>query len=289
MTVGSAREMERREGLGEGDSLLIRNILSGSLSERCRDMERLEEEINFQEFSHKGRTAARKVALQGQYVDDGLDMPLYRTPGDYRQHVTPWTPTISLIRDELSEYFHQDFNHVKMQLYRNGLDYITKHSDKTLDIQRGSAIVNLNLGTTRLFTIQNKLTGETQDYEFPHNTVVVLGWKTNMNWTHCVNKDPQNQEKRISLVFRQIVTWMTPEGWVYGQGARIKSKEELLNNDHKEECEGGLVEETRLMLEAFGQENRHFSKEGDDEATISGYWESLYGRGFDATDLSALL
>jgi alkylated DNA repair dioxygenase AlkB len=280
----------RREGLGEGDSLLIQNILSESLSDRCRDIERLEEEINFQEFSHQGRTAARKVALQGEYRDHGLDMPLYRTPGDYRQHVTPWTPTISLIYHELSEYFHHtQFNHVKMQLYRNGNDYITKHSDKTLDIQRGSLIVNLNLGTTRHFTLQNKRSGQSEVYEFPHNTVIVLGWKTNINWTHCVNKDSESHEKRISLVFRHIVTWMTPEGRVYGQGGKIKTKEELLNCDQRDQCENDLLEETQLMLQAFSQENRLSFNESDDEATISGYWDNLYGRGFDATDLSALL
>jgi alkylated DNA repair dioxygenase AlkB len=278
-----------RGELGDGDSFIIQNILSGPLSERCLNIQSLEDEIQFHDFYHKGKLAARKVAIQGEcHWNYLVDVPLYRTPGDHRQDVLPWSPIVNEIRRELSSYFHVTFNHVKMQLYRDGNDYITKHSDKTLDIKRGSAIVNLNLGTTRYFTIQNKTTGEIQNYEFPHNTVFVLGWRTNINWTHCVNKDPNNQEKRISLVFRQIATWMTPEGQIYGQGGRRKTKEgnealEIPGSDHNQE--EYIRGEARLMLEAFSRENR-LTYEGED---LDGYWESLYGRGFDSTDLSSLL
>jgi hypothetical protein len=273
-----------RGDLGDGDSLIIQNILSEPLSDRCLDIQSLEEEIQFQNFYHKGKVAARKVAIQGE--SQAEDLPLYRTPGDHRQEILPWSPTVQEIRQELSNYFQVTFNHVKIQLYRDGNDYITKHSDKTLDIKKGSAIVNLNLGTTRHFTIQNKVTGEVQNYEFPHNTVFVLGWRTNINWTHCVHKDPSNHEKRISLVFRQIATWMTPEGRVYGQGGRRKTKEvEDIAGYDLEESQSYIHKEAKFMLEAFSQENR-LTYEGED---LDGYWEGLYGRGFDATDLSSLL
>lgn len=280
-------------GLGDGDSSIIRNILSERLSERCLDIHSLQEEIAFQDFYHRGKVAARKVAIQGEGHENSGDLPLYRTPGDHLQVIMPWSPIVNEIREELSNYFQVSFNHVKMQLYRDGNDYITKHSDKTLDIRRGSDIVNLNLGTTRYFTIQNKITGEIQNYEFPHNTVFVLGWRTNMNWTHCVHKDSNSKEKRISLVFRQIATWITPEGQIYGQGGRRKTKEEK-NDDlerfwsqgnRDDEYQNYIREEARLMLEAFGQENR-LTYEGED---LDGYWESLYGRGFDSTDLSSLV
>jgi alkylated DNA repair dioxygenase AlkB len=45
---------------------------------------------------------------------------------------------------------------VLIQLYRTGADYISEHSDKTIDVVRGSFIVNLSLGARRTMTLRTK-------------------------------------------------------------------------------------------------------------------------------------
>lgn len=40
-------------------------------------------------------------------------------------------------------------NHVLIQYYRSGNDYISEHSDKTIDVVRDSKIVNVSLGAER--------------------------------------------------------------------------------------------------------------------------------------------
>jgi alkylated DNA repair dioxygenase AlkB len=42
---------------------------------------------------------------------------------------------------------------VLIQLYRTGADYISEHSDKTIDVVRGSRIVNVSLGARRTMTL----------------------------------------------------------------------------------------------------------------------------------------
>ena len=51
-----------------------------------------------------------------------------------------------------------------IQLYRTGADYIPEHSDKTIDVVRGSRIVNLYLGARRTMTLRTKkdVTGSEQ-------------------------------------------------------------------------------------------------------------------------------
>ena len=47
-------------------------------------------------------------------------------------------------------------NHVLIQLYRTGADYISEHSDKTIDVVRGSRIVNVSFGAWRIMTLRTK-------------------------------------------------------------------------------------------------------------------------------------
>ena len=242
-------------------------------------MAALVDEIAFADMLHRGRVVARKVALQGDLIGEEEDKPLYRTPSDCMLPTQPWSPTVSRIREELSTAFDMAFNQVKIQLYKDGFDHITKHSDKTLDIKVGSSIVNLNLGTTRMFTFENKETNERRSYKFQHNSVIIIGWESNRKWTHSVQKDPQVTEKRISFVFRQIETFITRDGQVYGQGAKTKHRFAVPNYSRCEDrCDHYDVSEAKRMLTAFSNEN----KQSDFD------WMEWYGTGFDVYDFSSL-
>ena len=67
--------------------------------------------------------------------------PIYRHPSDTTPLLLEFTPTVKRIRDHVSSLLHQPLNHVLIQWYRNGNDYIAEHADKTVDIVRGSAII----------------------------------------------------------------------------------------------------------------------------------------------------
>lgn len=126
-----------------------------------------------------------------------------------------------------------------IQLYRTGADYISEHSDKTIDVVRGSRIVNLSLGARRTMTLRTKkdattnTTGieqgsddgdggmvqrRTQRVPLPNNSLFVMGLETNARWMHSVHtdkrpentKDPAERGPRISLTFRHIGTFLTP-------------------------------------------------------------------------------
>jgi len=71
-----------------------------------------------------------------------------------------------------------------------------------------------------------------------HNSLFVLGWETNLKWTHEIRRDRRRMElrradeqreggHRISLTFRNVATFMRPDGRAFGQGAVHKSEAEL--------------------------------------------------------------
>lgn len=130
-------------------------------------------------------------------------------------------------------------NHVLIQHYRDGTDNIQQHSDKTLDINRETPILNVSFGVTREMFIQNK-TDKLNIEKIPlrHGECVVFGIITNQYWLHEVPKDVQLKphplfgKNRISFTFRRIDTFVDEaSGLVYGQGSPYKTLAQALAAD----------------------------------------------------------
>ena len=75
--------------------------------------------------------------------------PLYRHPSDQSLSLQPLTPVVE-------RTINQPVNHCLLQLYRSGQDFTSEHSNKTLDIERGSRIVDVSLGKQRKMRLRKK-------------------------------------------------------------------------------------------------------------------------------------
>jgi hypothetical protein len=128
--------------------------------------------------------------------------------------------------------------------------------------------------------------GLKQRFKLPHNSLFVLGWKTNREWLHSIkqdnrldmDKDPDElafSSQRISLTLRTVATFRNRRtGQLYGQGARCKTNNEQL---FEENLSNESDEQNMLM--AFSAENRQ-SLEFD--------WNHYYGAGFNALNFKVL-
>ena len=235
--------------------------------------------------------------------------PIYRHPADSSPPTHPFSPTVTLIRDHVSKALNQPLNHVLIQHYRTGADYISEHSDKTIDVVKGSKIVNVSIGAQRVMTLKTKKDallsasksiddegahGEgtkrlTQRVPLPHNSCFVMGLETNARWMHSIRADKRlivtkspaewyNNGERISLTFRHIGTFLAPsseagsKGKIWGQGAKAKTREEA----HEVICGGP---EAAALIEAFGAENHQSDFVWDD--AYSGGSDVLHFKGND--------
>lgn len=183
-------------GLGAGDSMLLFDVLPDDFAKSA--FNDLRDEVDWQTMAHKGGLVPRLISIQG--TKKGGCEPVYRHPADVQPQLVEWTPNAERMRAVVSKALKQEMNHALIQLYRDGRDFIGEHTDKTLDILKGSNIVNLSLGASRVMVIRTKEKGKnrrTQRIVLPHNSVFVMGWNTNRQWTHAIRQDKRRlQEKR---------------------------------------------------------------------------------------------
>jgi len=241
------------------------------------DFETIKNEIKWETMFSQGQPVPRLVSLQGN-LDNGL-IPLYRHPVDKQPTINQFSPKVNEISKELSKVLKQDFNHVLIQYYRNGNDNIGQHSDKTLDIKHNTNIVNLSLGATRTIKFKHK-NDSTKKFKInlTNNSVLILGPIANKNYLHYIDKDKRDLKfktkdetdfngERISLTFRTINTFLTPDNKIIGQGA--KKGFEIIDNSPDEKLR---------LLKSFSIENK----------TNDFNWEEIYGLGFNCIDLEGL-
>ena len=233
-------------GLGAGDSSLYLNVFSDFTD--VQSFEILREEVDWKSMFHKGGEVPRLVAIQGTVSNESY--PIYRHPAEKCPDIVPWTKTVCDIKNQLENLTGTIYNHCLIQYYRTSVDYISEHSDKTLDISRDTHVVNYSLGASRVMILKSKkLSDNNNDKEenskicqkitLPHNSVFFLGWQTNRLFTHEIKQDKRlsNLKRsdelicnggRISLTFRSIATYVDRfSGRLYGQGSVYKTKEEL--------------------------------------------------------------
>lgn len=251
----------------------------------------LYQETDWSEMHHLTGKVPRMLCCQSSVLPDG-SRPVYRHPSDKTLATQLFTPTVDRIRIAAEKIAGHPLNHVLIQLYRSRTDYISEHSDKTLDIVRGSSIVNVSFGAQRTMRLRTKRPSNSNaesgvtprsaiKIPLPHNSAIKMSLETNAKYLHGINanKRPAGElseaenaftGQRMSLTFRSIGTFLDRDSiLIWGQGATGKTLESarpVINGDE--------VESARLIA-AFGAENQASTVE----------WEKWYGGGFDVLHL----
>lgn len=199
-------------------------------------------------------------------------------------------------------------NHVLIQHYRDGNDYISEHSDKTLDIARGSKIVNVSLGAQRTMVLRMKKGPKAQSFPteqqdgagrdggggvpdeaagaarrdmqripMPHNSMFVLGLETNKKWTHGIRQDKRaaNIKSAAELACngeRISLTFRHIATWLSSDEQRIYGQGaagKTAGTARPVVSGDGVL--TEKLLAVFGAENQRADFD----------WEAHYGAGSD--------
>lgn len=226
---------------------------------------------------------------------------------------------MSAIRAHVEHTLQHPVNHVLIQLYRTGADYISEHSDKTIDVVCGSRIVNLSLGARRTMTLRTKkdatanTTGNNsnergdddgggggaattgaqrtkQRVPLPNNSLFVMGLETNARWMHSVHadkrlettKDPTEWGPRISLTFRRIGTFLTPlTPYPSPSSSAGQEQAQVQQLIFGQGATGKSRAEARPVVHGGEDAERLLAAFGAENQQSEFDWEKAYGEGFD--------
>jgi alkylated DNA repair dioxygenase AlkB len=96
------------------------------------------------------------------------------------------------------------FNSVLLNLYRDGNDSISWHTDAEPELGRNPIIASVNFGETRLFQLRHRYTKEKVTIELIHGSLLIMKGELQHFWQHQVPKTSKKVNARINLTFRTI-------------------------------------------------------------------------------------
>ena len=116
----------------------------------------------------------------------------------------PWNTEILEIKRKIEPEAKVTFNSVLLNLYRNGNDSISWHTDAEPELGKNPVIASVNFGATRKFQLKHIKTGERREIELEHGSLLIMQGELQHYWQHQVPKTNKIIGERINLTFRVI-------------------------------------------------------------------------------------
>lgn len=117
----------------------------------------------------------------------------------------PWTQELLDIKGVIEPLARVKFNSVLLNLYRDGRDSISWHTDAEKELGENPVIASVNFGAERTFQLRHKQTKERIDIELGNGSLLLMEGEFQHFWQHQVPKTKKAKSPRINLTFRKIL------------------------------------------------------------------------------------
>lgn len=117
----------------------------------------------------------------------------------------PWNQDLQKIKNDIEPKSGVTFNSVLLNLYRDGSDSISWHTDAEKELGNNPVIASVNFGATRVFQLRHKYTKERIDIQLTHGSLLVMKGELQHFWQHQIPKSKKVLDSRINLTFRVII------------------------------------------------------------------------------------
>ena len=140
---------------------------------------------------------ARKIAWYG-------DEPFKYTYSNTTKQALPWIGELLELKKLIEEETGELFNSCLLNLYHNGSEGMTWHSDAEKDLKNHGAIASLSFGAERKFSFKHKKSKEAVSLVLQHGSLLVMKGETQSHWLHCLPTTTKTRLPRVNLTFRTI-------------------------------------------------------------------------------------
>ncbi|QSV65676.1 MAG: alpha-ketoglutarate-dependent dioxygenase AlkB [Aphanizomenon flos-aquae DEX188] len=139
--------------------------------------------------------------LTAWYGDQGKSY----TYSGIEQHPEHWNPTLKLIKSKIEQIAQVSFNSVLLNLYRDGKDSVSWHSDDEPELGENPIIASVSFGATRRFYLRHKHSKNHKiDIDLASGSFLLMQGETQHFWQHQIAKTAKEIQPRINLTFRII-------------------------------------------------------------------------------------
>lgn len=139
----------------------------------------------------------RKVAWYG---DKNFDY----TYSNVTKQSLKWTTQLQDLKLVVEEKTKLNFNSCLLNLYHNGNEGMSWHSDAEKELKKNGAICSLSFGAERKFAFKHKKTKEVVSLILENGSLLVMKDSTQTNWLHSLPPTKLIDKPRINLTFRTI-------------------------------------------------------------------------------------
>ena len=118
----------------------------------------------------------------------------------------PWTPLLVDLKARVEDAAGARFDSLLMNLYRDGRDSVSWHSDAEPELGRNPVIASLSFGATRRFQLRSRppLAPARHEIALGHGDLLVMRGATQHEWAHQVPRTAVRVGPRINLTFRLV-------------------------------------------------------------------------------------
>lgn len=140
----------------------------------------------------------RKVAWYG-------DAAYLYTYSNTTRQALPWTNELLTLKQKAEELTGAKFNACLLNLYHDGSEGMSWHSDDEKQLEKHGAIASFSFGATRKFSFRHKHTKQTVDIVLEPGSLLCMKGVTQDYWLHSLPKSARVSGARINLTFRNMV------------------------------------------------------------------------------------
>ena len=139
----------------------------------------------------------RKVAWYGE-------KPFEYTYSKTTKSALPFTKELLELKVKVEQRTGETYNSCLLNLYHDGHEGMSWHSDAEKDLKKNGAIASLSLGAERKFGFKHKVTKEKITMVLEHGSLLVMKGTTQTHWLHRLPPTKLVLAPRVNLTFRTI-------------------------------------------------------------------------------------
>ena len=140
----------------------------------------------------------RKVAWYG---NKGLEY----TYSNSTKKAIVWTNELIELKKSIEKISNTSFNSCLLNLYHDGEEGMSWHSDNEKELGEDPIIASLSLGAGRKFVFKHKISKQKVSIYLERGSLLVMKGKTQGLWLHALPKTKKVKSPRINLTFRKIL------------------------------------------------------------------------------------